>query len=1462
MEQDEAVLSFIEEVRREFGTESDEFAAVELAGTVEEAKSGMEMVLNQFADQEEGTDRPGEFFDVDPNQYSVTEDPTNTGVAPHVVKNAVKGLDLGVPVSVVHDPNWEHNGKRVRAAVGPKGIVLNAANIRSKDDAKAALLHEAVGHSGVNAVLGEKFGKEMYRLGATLSPSQRANLEVVARRYGLDLESTDGLVAAVAELVALDAETPIQRGIARRFLDSIQKFLNRTFGTKFGDAEVRSLLAKARAYVDSQKNAPVAEDTQHSLSGAVLSETDQAYMEAVESGDVETQQRMVDEAAKAAGYDIDKKLYHGTSARFEIPRTNNNIALYLTDDIDTAESFADASEEGGRFTKVDDIESALVLSVYIKGDIFNPSEDADIQRITGNVNKGAISELASGDYGFNVYEKYNIFRGLKKVGYSGHYETEGWGSSLDTVAMYDATQIKSADPIAYDPDGNVIPLSERFQSDNPDINYSIIDNPDAERVEAQAEAGPPEPVEVASDVPAPPGLLARVASRPTEILRRFSPALLEALKKLKLMSASQAAAVRTQAEHLIRQVEQSFFDTNPDPSAWKLPKFLGMGAWAKRFKKFMNLSLPLAAHLNATGRKDGEFVFDEFEMRAGSLSKKDFDKLGTNVGDTLPHQNPLTGENEELNVGEFVEGYGYSLTRTMTADQQQDLYNDYAEEYPDAIWFVNMFIDPALANVRQTINGVEIPVFNRFALESKMRENDPNFIGVLGYTPDVITSRSFLGITKMITDGQGLAAGKTSPGRRYKSGRARESGNVKNLLDGFNERTLQVLQENDRREWHQAILNSAVAIPTTGIPKGYSDISTGMNQVWDAIQAMKSANLAEMPETQARLQDDGSDSKAFSAFFGEAAQLRGQRKMLPTKIVHDLISRNVAQEVHGRLFNLMRWALRNGQQLILAMPATFINNFLTNEVFTATEMLKHSIAGIAKIPFNREASMKDFHTVHETMRGLLAHRFNGRLDKDFKQATNDILPQEVFEDQTMLSDLKMKSGKVIDLLMRGEFGSAILQGFGYGEIDIRPKQRMAYAILRANAKEWAKKSGKSVEEYMKNPPMEDRTAAIEAVGIAFLNYSNSPEWLSKFKKQWWQPLVWQFPSFSYHYLAKQGHRVTGLKRMFTGKTTEEKIDGFAEAATFGLGVGGGLGLALNALLDDDDDIREIVGTGWVWQEDLAGDLVKKNLPRDVSNANRLAIGGLLRALGLGDPDQEDDFWLRVRYYPQLSMGGAMALAVNDAEKYGAWKGVQTYSHTFWDLLGDFVSIGYLPKIALHRKSGNPIDPFATGVPWSYYATDKVLEAFVPGSRQASELALIWDPQYHRTTESAALGYKPGPMEAFRTEHWSGLINRVMGNLDDVPNAGRVELTSSRPQRGRSGKRSRGIHKDAKEQGEDSPNVRRFTDSAGRRKLAVVPKVNQRKVNQPLNFARMLSANIKVSNQKALKEALEQEAAGR
>lgn len=74
--------------------------------------------------------------------------------------------------------------------------------------------------------------------------------------------------------------------------------------------------------------------------------------------------------------------------------------------------------------------------------------------------------------------------------YDGEYDAviaknirEGAGSggiiATDVVLKDGGKQMKSADPVTYDDNGNVIPLSERFKNDNPDIRFSLSEDSEA-----------------------------------------------------------------------------------------------------------------------------------------------------------------------------------------------------------------------------------------------------------------------------------------------------------------------------------------------------------------------------------------------------------------------------------------------------------------------------------------------------------------------------------------------------------------------------------------------------------------------------------------------------------------------------------------------------------------------------------------------------------------------------------------------------------------------------------------------------------------------------------------------------------------------------------------------------------------------------------------------------------------------
>ena len=80
----------------------------------------------------------------------------------------------------------------------------------------------------------------------------------------------------------------------------------------------------------------------------------------------------------------------------------------------------------------------------------------------------------------------NLAKYAKDAGYSGieiknviamgpKADLEGDDKKADIYAFFDTSQLKSADPVTYDDNGEVIPLSERFNTEKPDIRYASRD---------------------------------------------------------------------------------------------------------------------------------------------------------------------------------------------------------------------------------------------------------------------------------------------------------------------------------------------------------------------------------------------------------------------------------------------------------------------------------------------------------------------------------------------------------------------------------------------------------------------------------------------------------------------------------------------------------------------------------------------------------------------------------------------------------------------------------------------------------------------------------------------------------------------------------------------------------------------------------------------------------------------------
>ena len=213
------------------------------------------------------------------------------------------------------------------------------------------------------------------------------------------------------------------------------------------------------------------------------SEIVKSYNEAVRNNDMETAQKLVDEVAKQNGYDI--KAYHGTNAKFTVfdkQKAGKNFNNYLH--FGTGFYFAPTAEATKQYGK-------NTMSVYLSADrlldVSKPvqNEKAYQYLIDNGMHPGdARYAMNYGDRFINalydiLLEDYSqggannqVQSLLREFGYDGVAGFYGVNNDQGQVVVFDPSQVKSADPVTYDDNGNVIPLSERFNSESNDIRYS------------------------------------------------------------------------------------------------------------------------------------------------------------------------------------------------------------------------------------------------------------------------------------------------------------------------------------------------------------------------------------------------------------------------------------------------------------------------------------------------------------------------------------------------------------------------------------------------------------------------------------------------------------------------------------------------------------------------------------------------------------------------------------------------------------------------------------------------------------------------------------------------------------------------------------------------------------------------------------------------------------------------------
>ena len=263
--------------------------------------------------------------------------------------------------------------------------------------------------------------------------------------------------------------------------------------------------------------------TKHDTGGMFARASDAAYLAAVDAGNMEAAQRMVDAAAERAGYW--HKQFHQTNeaARnaiykegFRLDKGQARLSdeqmpdafFFKSDPADIGVGDADAPVQmevflNHRSPKIFNDRQAMEewlrqnkkyaeisdrLKKYDKemGSTFDkqwkemeaaekkPGQRARVEAIDGELDV-LLEEWKEGVESIATEARRVVTQTLRDAGFDSIHvlRDEGsFGRVASTVAVFDSEQIKAADTVTYDDSGNVIPLSQRFDASTPDIRYA------------------------------------------------------------------------------------------------------------------------------------------------------------------------------------------------------------------------------------------------------------------------------------------------------------------------------------------------------------------------------------------------------------------------------------------------------------------------------------------------------------------------------------------------------------------------------------------------------------------------------------------------------------------------------------------------------------------------------------------------------------------------------------------------------------------------------------------------------------------------------------------------------------------------------------------------------------------------------------------------------------------------------
>lgn len=291
---------------------------------------------------------------------------------------------------------------------------------------------------------------------------------------------------------------------ALHFIEALQPHA----GTSITDEELKSAANIINSFETAKENGEKVDSD-----GTKFSLKDEEYLKAVEDGNMEKAQKMVNEAADAAGYSTDSS-YQGTSAFNGAAPWGNGYFLtkderkeawdngefegestlgdYINDDIDggNLEELTNAASyraaDPMRKEAIDNVRNAIQKKA--KTITMYRSVPSDVKE--GSFRNGdwvtpsrayAVDNAKLHGWGddYNIIEQKvpvdDVWFDGNDIAEWGYGREEDYINDTDFAYKNSKNNKKLLDAVTYDDNGNVIPLSQRFNEKNKDVRFSLKD---------------------------------------------------------------------------------------------------------------------------------------------------------------------------------------------------------------------------------------------------------------------------------------------------------------------------------------------------------------------------------------------------------------------------------------------------------------------------------------------------------------------------------------------------------------------------------------------------------------------------------------------------------------------------------------------------------------------------------------------------------------------------------------------------------------------------------------------------------------------------------------------------------------------------------------------------------------------------------------------------------------------------